>query len=50
LKVIGTRRETNVTVSMISSQGRAWRVTDATYLDEAGQTVYLLDKYGESPP
>ncbi|HEY0319939.1 MAG TPA: cytochrome c oxidase assembly factor Coa1 family protein [Pyrinomonadaceae bacterium] len=50
LKVIGARRNVNATVSLISSQGRAWRVTDAAYVNEAGQTVYLLDKYEETPP
>ncbi|HEV7844580.1 MAG TPA: cytochrome c oxidase assembly factor Coa1 family protein [Pyrinomonadaceae bacterium] len=50
LKVIGSRRNANATVSMISTQGRAWRVTDASYVNEAGQTVELLDKYGDSPP
>jgi hypothetical protein len=50
LKVIGARRTVNASVSMISTQGRAWRVTDASYVNEAGQTVELLDKYGDSPP
>jgi hypothetical protein len=50
LKVIGARRNVNATVSMISTQGRAWRITDASYVNEAGQTVELLDKYNESPP
>jgi hypothetical protein len=50
LKVIGARRTINATVSMLYGQTGKWRVTDASYVNEAGQTVYLLDKYGESPP
>lgn len=50
LKVIGARRKVNATVSMVYSEGRQWRVTDASYVNEAGQTVYLLDKYNNSPP
>jgi hypothetical protein len=51
LKVIGARRTANATVSMLSTQGRPWRVTDASYVNESGQTIYLLDKYeqGSSP-
>jgi autotransporter translocation and assembly factor TamB len=50
LKAIGARRSANTTVSLVYTQGGQWRVTDATYLNEAGQTVYLLDKYNNSPP
>jgi hypothetical protein len=52
LKVIGERRAVNASVSLISTQGRPWRVTDASYVNESGQTVYLLDKYeqGSSSP
>jgi autotransporter translocation and assembly factor TamB len=50
LKVIGARRTVNATVSMVYSQGRQWLVTDASYVNEAGQSVYLLDKYNASPP
>ncbi|MBD0370571.1 MAG: hypothetical protein ICV60_07045 [Pyrinomonadaceae bacterium] len=50
LKVIGARRSANATVNMVYSEGHAWRVTGASYVNEAGQTVYLLDKYNESSP
>lgn len=50
LKVIGARLSANATVSMVYSEGHAWRVTEASYVNEAGQTVYLLDKYNQSPP
>lgn len=48
LKVIGARRNANASVNMVLSQGGSvWRVTDASYVNQAGQTVELLDKYGE---
>jgi hypothetical protein len=50
IKVIGERRTVNATVVMMYRAGRNWRVTDATYVNEAGQTVELLDKYGQTTP
>ena len=50
IKVIGARRTVNATVVMMYRAGRNWRVTDATYTNEAGQTVELVDKYGPDPP
>lgn len=50
LKVIGARRTANASVSMVYTQARAWRVTAASYVNEAGQTVPLLDRYNDSPP
>ncbi|HYY55691.1 MAG TPA: cytochrome c oxidase assembly factor Coa1 family protein [Pyrinomonadaceae bacterium] len=50
IKVIGERRTVNTTVVMMYRAGRNWRVTDATYTNEAGQTVELVDKYGPDPP
>ena len=50
IKVIGERRTVNATVVMIYKAGRNWRVTDASYVNEAGQTVELLDKYGATEP
>ncbi len=48
LKVIGARRTTDVSVNLIYKNRYKWRVTGATYKNEAGRTVELLDKY-ESP-
>ena len=48
LKVKGARKTVNASVSLISRQGRQWRVTDASYTNEAGRTVELLDKYEET--
>ncbi|HEX8174763.1 MAG TPA: cytochrome c oxidase assembly factor Coa1 family protein [Pyrinomonadaceae bacterium] len=50
LKVKGASRTVNATVDMVFSQGRQWRVTGASYVNESGQTVYLLDRYNSSPP
>lgn len=50
LKVIGERRTTNATVVLMYREGRNWRVTAATYTNEAGQTIDLLGAYGTDPP
>jgi hypothetical protein len=48
LKVIGERRTlNNVTVELMYKNGKAWHVTDASYVDEAGKTVNLLDPFGK---
>lgn len=49
LKVIGERRTTNVSVNLIYKNRYQWRVTGATYKNEAGRTVELLDKYELAP-
>jgi Cytochrome oxidase complex assembly protein 1 len=46
IKVIGERRTVNATVVLMYKAGRNWRVTEANYRNEAGETVELLDKYG----
>lgn len=48
IKVIGERRTVNATVVLMYRAGRNWRVTDATYRNEAGETVELLGKYGNT--
>lgn len=48
IKVIGERRTVNATVTLMYRH--SWRVTGATYRNEQGQTVELLDKYGTAPP
>jgi hypothetical protein len=50
IKVIGERRTVNATVTLMYRAGRNWRVTDASYMNEAGATVELLDNYGPAPP
>lgn len=50
LKVIGARRSVNAAVTLVYRQGQRWRVMDASYVNEAGQTVNLLNTYDESAP
>jgi hypothetical protein len=48
LKTIGDRKTVNTKVAMMYREGRAWRVTDASYENDAGQTVDLIEQY--EPP
>lgn len=50
IKVIGEKRTTNATVILMYRSGRNWRVINATYENEAGQTVDLLNQGGTDPP
>ena len=50
LKVIGERKTVNASVYLMYRQGRQWRVTDASYKNEAGETVNLMDKYESEKP
>lgn len=50
IKVIGEKRTTNATVVLMYRSGRNWRVTDATYENEAGQTVDLINQDGTDTP
>lgn len=45
LKVIGDRKTVNATVDLVLVKGSTWRVSSASYVNEAGQTVDLLDPY-----
>ena len=45
IKVIGDRKTVNATVDLIYRSGRAWRVTAASYRNDAGETVELLNLY-----
>jgi len=48
LKVIGERRKTNATVSLMYRNGHQWRVTEASYENAAGQTVDLMHTFAPS--
>lgn len=50
LKVIGERRSVNASVDLVYRDGRQWRVTAASYRNEAGQTVDLLNAYEAQQP
>lgn len=47
LKVMGARRTVNASVDMVLGRGgNKWRVTDASYVNEAGTTVDLMENGG----
>lgn len=45
LKVIGERSTVHTRVDSIYRNGKAWRVTGASYENAAGQTIKLLEPY-----
>jgi archaellum component FlaG (FlaF/FlaG flagellin family) len=45
LKVIGEQKTVNASVHMILVSGSAWRVSAASFENEEGQTIDLLDPY-----
>lgn len=45
LKVIGELKEVNAHVELIYRSGQQWRVTAASYRNEAGETIDLLNPY-----
>src|SRR5215211_1994196 len=45
LKVFGAHKTVNATVDLVLVKGSAWRVSSASYVNESGQTIDLLDPY-----
>lgn len=45
LKVIGKKKAVNASVNLLLLNGRTWRVSSATYVNDSGATVNLLDPY-----
>jgi Cytochrome oxidase complex assembly protein 1 len=45
LKVIGERKTVNATVELVYHSPQEWRVTAASYRNDAGETVNLLNPY-----
>ena len=45
LKVIGERRTVNASVELIFRSGHQWRVTAASYKNDAGENIDLLNPY-----
>ena len=45
LKVIGERKTVNATVDMTYKSGRPWHVTSASYTNDQGQLIELLNPY-----
>ena len=50
LKVIGERKTVNASVDLIYTNGSAWRVSSASYVNSSGQTIDLLDPYDTKIP
>ena len=50
LKVIGERRTVNASVELSYQSGRPWRVTAASYKNEAGEIVDLLSAFETKAP
>jgi len=48
LKVIGEQKEVNATVELVYHSPGDWRVTAASYRNEAGETINLMDPYEAS--
>jgi hypothetical protein len=45
LKVIGERKTVNASVDLLLVGGNTWRVSSASYVNDAGQTIDLLNPY-----
>ena len=45
LKVIGDRKTVNASVDLVLVSGSSWRVSAASYINDTGQTIDLLDPY-----
>ena len=45
LKVIGDRETVSATVHLLFTNGQAWRVSSASYVNHSGQTMSLQDPY-----
>jgi len=45
LKVIGERQTVNASVDLVYRNGQPWRVVGASYQNDKGQTVELLNPY-----
>jgi len=45
LKVYGERKTVNASVDLVYRSGQPWRVIAASYQNDAGETVPLLDPY-----
>ncbi|HXD30046.1 MAG TPA: cytochrome c oxidase assembly factor Coa1 family protein [Pyrinomonadaceae bacterium] len=45
LKVIGARKTVNASVDLAYRAGHPWRVVNASYTNDKGQLIYLLNPY-----
>ncbi len=49
-KVIGERKTVNASVDLVYTNGSAWRVSAASYVNSSRQTIDLLDPYDSKIP
>ncbi len=45
LKVIGEKKTVNATVELLLTNGRQWRISSASYWNDKGEKITLLDPY-----
>lgn len=45
LKVVGERQTVNASVDLVYRSGQPWRITGASYQNDKGQTIELLNPY-----
>lgn len=45
LKVIGDRKTVNASVDLVLVSGSSWRISAASYVNDSGQTIDILDPY-----
>jgi hypothetical protein len=45
LKVVGERKTVNASVDLVFRNGQQWRVVAASYQNDKGETVELLNPY-----
>jgi hypothetical protein len=45
LKVIGEKKTVNASVELLLTNGRQWRVSSASYVNDKGEKITLLDPY-----
>lgn len=50
LKVIGERKTVNASVNLLYTNGSAWRVSGASYVNSSGQTIDLLNPFDSRIP
>ncbi len=50
LKVVGERKTVNASVDLVYTNGSAWRVSAASYVNSQGRTIDLLDPYDTRIP
>jgi len=50
IKVIGARKTVNASVDLVYTNGQPWRAIGASYTNDAGETIELLNPYKTQQP